>query len=66
MAFLGKQAWRLVQFPNSLVARIFKVKYYPRQSFLEAHLAGNFSFIWHSILEAQDVIKKKKKQQQQH
>jgi len=57
VALLGKQAWRLIKYPNSLVARIFKAKYFPRHHFLEAKIGCNPSFVWRSILEAQGVIK---------
>ncbi|KAJ9548141.1 hypothetical protein OSB04_020684 [Centaurea solstitialis] len=33
VAMLGKQAWRLVSNPTSLVSRIYKAKYYPRGVF---------------------------------
>lgn len=56
MALLGKQARRLIQNPNSLLARTYKAKYYPNHHFLEAKIGGNPSFIWSSILEAQGVI----------
>ncbi|KAA3460531.1 RNA-directed DNA polymerase, related [Gossypium australe] len=30
----AKQGWRLLNFPNSLVARVFKAKYFPESNFL--------------------------------
>ena len=41
----------------SLVARIYKARYFPTSSFLDAHLKANPSFIWRSIMEAQEVIR---------
>lgn len=38
IALLGKQGWRLVTNSTSLVARIFKAKYYPNDSFLSAKI----------------------------
>ncbi|XP_019172068.1 PREDICTED: uncharacterized protein LOC109167502 [Ipomoea nil] len=57
IAMLGKQAWRLVQQPNSLLSRVYRAKYYPNSSFFDAQLGSNPSFIWRSILEAQHTLK---------
>lgn len=58
LALLGKQAWRLIQNTNSLVSRVFRAKYYPNDSFLEAKLGGNPSFIWRSIWETQEIMRR--------
>lgn len=57
LALLGKQAWRLIKHPELLVSKIFKSRYYPDTSFLNANLGGNPSYIWRRILESQSVIK---------
>lgn len=41
LAMLGKQAWRFIQFPDSLLARVFKARYYPNSSFFEAPIGSN-------------------------
>ena len=48
-ALLARQGWRLLKFPNSLVHRFLKAKYFPRSSFLEASVPSNASLIWRSI-----------------
>uniref|UniRef100_A0A803Q666 Reverse transcriptase n=1 Tax=Cannabis sativa TaxID=3483 RepID=A0A803Q666_CANSA len=49
--------WRLFTNENSLVAQVYKARYFPKGNFLQAELGSNPSFIWRSILEAKDLIK---------
>ncbi|XP_074367545.1 uncharacterized protein LOC141707985 [Apium graveolens] len=55
---LGKKGWRLLKFETSLVGRVFKAKYYPHSSFLDAKLGCNPSYVWRSILETQTLLKR--------
>lgn len=57
VALLGKQAWRFISSPTSLVSRLFKSRYFIKGSFFDAEMENNPSFIWRSILEAKDLIK---------
>lgn len=56
LAMLGKQAWRFITKPNSLVTKVFKARYFSDKSFLEAVVGNNPSFVWRSIWEAKQVI----------
>ncbi|XP_031116020.1 uncharacterized protein LOC116019789 [Ipomoea triloba] len=56
LAMLGKQAWRFLTRPNSLVARIYKARYFPRSSFIDATLGNCPSFCWRSIMAAHELI----------
>lgn len=58
VAMLSKQAWRIIQNPLSLMARIYKAKYFPNQTFLQARKGNNPSFILSSIIESQEVIRR--------
>lgn len=58
-ASLGKQGWRLITNPESLVARIYKSRYYPQYSFLSATIGSSPSYIWRSILAAQEILKQR-------
>ncbi|XP_019190289.1 PREDICTED: uncharacterized protein LOC109184707 [Ipomoea nil] len=57
LALLGKQGWRLLTNPGSLMARVFKARYFPTTSFYEAILGGNPSYVWRSIMASQDLLK---------
>lgn len=56
LAMLGKQAWRFVTRPNSLVSQLYKARYFPQSSFLDAEMGNNPNFIWRSVWEAKAVI----------
>ncbi|XP_075475208.1 uncharacterized protein LOC142505947 [Primulina tabacum] len=49
-ALLAKQLWRLIRYPDSLVSRVLKGRYFMHGSVLEAGLGSNPSYIWRSIL----------------
>ncbi|XP_024195736.1 uncharacterized mitochondrial protein AtMg00310-like [Rosa chinensis] len=48
-AMLAKQGWRVLQNPTSLVARLYKARYFPTCSFLDAPDHSSPSFSWRSI-----------------
>ncbi|XP_050241207.1 uncharacterized protein LOC126690119 [Quercus robur] len=56
LAMLAKQGWRLTQDQDSLLTRCFKTKYFPRCSFLEAADCPNSSYVWKSVLVAQNIL----------
>ncbi|XP_019171334.1 PREDICTED: uncharacterized protein LOC109166887 [Ipomoea nil] len=53
---LGKQAWRFLTNPNSLVAKVYKARYYPNTSFVDATIGNCPSYCWRSIMAAHDTI----------
>jgi hypothetical protein len=57
-ALLAKQGWRLLQAPNSLVARIMQEKYYSGGNFPEAQKGRRSSYAWRSIIQARDVLER--------
>ena len=57
LALLGKQGWNLLTKPHTLVARVFKEKYFPSGDYLSSNLGSNPSFIWKSIWSAKEVVK---------
>lgn len=57
MAMLARQAWRLLQNPDSLSARILKSVYYPEFSILEVTLGSHPSQMWRAMIEGRDALK---------
>uniref|UniRef100_A0A803PQ00 Uncharacterized protein n=1 Tax=Cannabis sativa TaxID=3483 RepID=A0A803PQ00_CANSA len=57
LSLLGKQGWRFMTQPHSLVSRVFKARYFKNVSFLSAKLGNNPSYVWRSIWEAQAIVK---------
>ena len=58
LALLAKQGWRILQQLNSLVHRVYKAKYFAKESFLNAQVGRRPSYAWRSILATRDIIKK--------
>lgn len=57
MAMLGKQGWKFLTNPDALVTKVFKARYFPNCSFLEAGGGSNPSFVWSSIKETQGLLR---------
>lgn len=56
LALLGKLAWNFMSNPTSLVARVFKARYFPTTHFLQAPKCNGSSYIWTGILCARDAL----------
>ncbi|XP_019192477.1 PREDICTED: uncharacterized protein LOC109186787 [Ipomoea nil] len=56
LAMLGKQAWRLLTKPETLVSKIYKARYYPKGTFFDASVGNNPSYCWRSIMAAQELV----------
>lgn len=57
-ALLERQAWRLIQFLDSLCSRILKAKYYLDGHIIDTVFIGNASPTWRSIEYGLDLLKK--------
>lgn len=57
-ALLARQAWRLLEFPNSLCARVLKAKYFPNGSLIDTTFSSNVSPTWRAIIYGLELLKK--------
>ncbi|KAA3462609.1 reverse transcriptase [Gossypium australe] len=58
VALLAKQGWRLINYPDSLLARVLKAKYYPNSNFSEARVGNLPSLTWRSVWAAKGLLDK--------
>ena len=58
LALLAKQEWQILSNPNSLMARVYKAKYFPYDDILNAKLGSNPSYAWRSMFNSLEVIRK--------
>lgn len=58
LAMLGKQCWRMLTNPDSLVSRLYKARYFADSDFFVSSLGNNPNFIWRSILAAKEMLLK--------
>ena len=56
LALLAKQGWRLNQYPNSLIHRVFKAKYFAECTFMEAQVGKKPSYVWRSLMATKETI----------
>jgi hypothetical protein len=57
-ALLARQAWRLIQYLNSLCAQILKAKYYPNGELVDTVFHGDVSPTWKAIVHGLELVKK--------
>ena len=56
LALLGKQLWRMIKNPKSLMCRVFKSRYFRNTDPLNASLGSRPSYAWRSIHATQKLI----------
>ena len=57
-ALLARQAWRLIQNPDSLCARVLKTRYFPHGNMLDTVFAANPSPVWKGVEFGLELLKK--------
>ena len=57
-SLLAKQAWRLLHNKTSLFYKVFKARFFPNTTILEAKDSRMGSYAWKSILIGRDIIQR--------
>ncbi|XP_010495441.1 PREDICTED: uncharacterized protein LOC104772536 [Camelina sativa] len=57
-ALLAKQLWRLIEYPDSLFARVFKSRYYRNSDPMDPIRSYSPSYGWRSIVSARSLVNK--------
>ena len=57
-ALLAKQLWCILQNPNTLVAKVLRVRYFPTGDILNANIGNSPSYSWRTIHSSLEVIRK--------
>ena len=57
-SLLAKQAWRLLNNKSSLFYKVFKARFFPNSSLMEAADSRMGSYAWKSILRGRDIIQR--------
>lgn len=56
-ALVAKQVWRMIENPESLVAQVFKARYFKNYDIMEARIGNNPSFVWRSLCWGRELLK---------
>ncbi|XP_026429856.1 uncharacterized protein LOC113326320 [Papaver somniferum] len=57
LAMLARNAWKIIENPDCMLAKILKVRYFPRTDFLNANCPDKFSWTWKCLHAIKELIK---------
>jgi hypothetical protein len=55
---LARQAWKLIQLPKSLCAKLLRARYYPNGELIDTIFPSEGSPIWKAVEHGLDLLKK--------
>ncbi|KAL3521884.1 hypothetical protein ACH5RR_014718 [Cinchona calisaya] len=57
-ALLAKQLWRLITFPNLLVSKVLKAKYWYKDDIFKTKVPNSASWFWQSIMSVREFLER--------
>jgi hypothetical protein len=56
LAMIAKQGWNILTKPHSLVAKIYKARYFPKSSFFDSNIGSNPNYAWRGIWKSRSIL----------
>ncbi|PNY07840.1 ribonuclease H [Trifolium pratense] len=56
LAMIAKQGWNIITKPHTLMAKIYKARYFPDSSLFESQIGHNPSYAWRGIWKARHIL----------
>jgi hypothetical protein len=56
LAMIAKQGWNIMTKPQTLVAKLYKARYFPNSSLFDSYLGHNPSYAWRGIWKARQIL----------
>jgi hypothetical protein len=56
LAMIAKQGWNIMTKPHTLVAKLYKARYFPNSSFFDSNIGHNPSYAWRGIWKARHIL----------
>jgi hypothetical protein len=56
LAMIAKQGWNIMTKPHTLVAKLYKARYFPNSSLFDSQLGHNPSYAWRGIWKARQIL----------
>jgi ribonuclease HI len=56
LAMIAKQGWNIISKPHTLVARLYKARYFPNSTLFDSKIGHNPSYAWRGIWKARQIL----------
>jgi ribonuclease HI len=56
LAMIAKQGWNILTKPHTLVAKLYKARYFPNSSLFDSTIGHNPSYAWRGIWKARQIL----------